>query len=208
MKTETELLISNTTIPTLIPIDTPRVVKDIVNYDGDYFEDYLTEIGYTWYFVDQFEHVLPKGSPKLKLLDDGFYRLKKETDYIAFLTDIFKNNGSNAILFNLGDNFSDIETCVNKIERFDKIDKFIILNIHKTFIDSEAYSISDKTLFEFFIRGMLREGISNAIYFDKLDIVLLYGFDMSIPIFIKNSNQISELKKKAKKFDIYLRSRE
>ncbi len=206
MKTETESQINKSKIPTLIPTNSFEIINNILNYNGDYFDEYLTDIGYVECFVDQFEDTLPKDSPNLELLDDDFYRLKREVDYIAFLNDIFKENGSSVLLFNLGTDFSDIEICIDKIERLDKIDRYIILNLHKTFIESETYAITDKTLFEFFIRGFLREAISGTLFFEKLDIFLSYGYDMSLPIFFKDINRIDKYKNKAKKFNIYLRN--
>jgi len=203
MKTETESQINKSKIPTLIPTNSFEIINNVLNYNGDYFDEYLTDIGYVECFVDQFEDTLPKDSPNLELLDDDFYRLKREVDYIAFLNNIFKENGSNVLLFNLGTDFSDIEICIDKIERLDKIDRYIILNLHKTFIESETYAITDKTLFEFFIRGFLREAISGTLFFEKLDIFLSYGYDMSLPIFFKDINRVDKYKNKAKKFNIY-----
>jgi len=207
MRTETESQISkSTTVPTLIPVRPLEIINNVLNYNGDYLGEYLINIGYVQYLVDIFKNVLPKNSPKLQLLDNGFYRLKREADYIAFLKNIFKENASNALLFGLGIDFSDIETCLDKIERLDKIDQYIVLNLHKTYVKSEAYAITDKTLFEFFIRGFLREAISGILFFEKLEIFLFYGYDMSLPIFFRDINQIDKFKNKAKEFNIYLRN--
>ena len=206
MRTETESQINKSTIPTLIPMNPPEIINNVLNYNGDYSDEYLTDIGYVECFVDQFKNTLPKDSPKIELLDDSFYKLKRETDYIAFFNNIFKENGSSALLFNLGIDFSDIEICIDKIERLDKIDQYIILNLYKTYTESETYAITDKTLFEFFIRGFLREAISGTLFFEKLEIFLSYGYDMSLPIFFKDINQIDKFKNKAKKFNIYLRN--
>ena len=206
MRTKTELQINKSTIPTLIPMNSLEIINNTLNNNRDYFDEYLTDIGYVEYFVDQFKNALPKDSPKLELLDDSFYRLKRETDYIAFFNNIFKENGSSALLFNLGIDFSDIEICIDKIERLDKIDHYIILNLHKTYVESETYAIADKTLFEFFIRGFLREAISGILFFEKLEIFLSYGYDMTLPIFFKDINQIDKFRNKAKKFNIYLRN--
>ena len=208
MRTETESQINkSTTVPTLIPVSPLEIINNVLNYNGDYPDEYLIDIGYVQYLVDMFKNVLLKNSPKLELLDNSFYRLKRETDYIAFLNNIFKKNGSNALLFDLGIDFSDIETCIDKIERLDKIDQYIVLNLHKTYVKSEAYAITDKTLFEFFIKGFLREAISGILFFEKLEIFLFYGYDMSLPIFFKDINQIDKFKNKAKEFNIYLRNR-
>jgi uncharacterized protein YlaN (UPF0358 family) len=208
MRAETESQINKSTIPTLIPLNSLEIINNVLNNNRDYIDEYLTDIGYVEYFVDQFEDTLPKDSPKLELLDNDFYKLKREVDYIAFLSNIFKENGSSVLLFNLGTDFSDIEICIDKIERLDKIDQYIILNLHKTYVESETYAITDKTLFEFFIRGFLREAISGTLFFEKLEIFLSYGYDMSLPIFFKDINQIDKFKNKAKKLNIYLRIKE
>ncbi len=206
MKTGIESQISENTIPSLTPMDSCAMIDNVLSCNRDSLEECLAGTGYVEYFVDQFKDVLSENSPELELLNDGYYKLKKEVDYINFLHMIFKENGSSVLLFNLGIDFSDIGICIDKIERLDKIDQYIILNLHKTYTESEIYAITDKTLFEFFIRGFLREAISGTLFFEKLEIFLSYGYDMSLPIFFKDSNQIDKFKNKAKKFNIYLRN--
>ena len=206
MKTETESQINKSNIPTLIPMNPPEILNKSLNYDEDYdLVEYLTDMGYSKYFLDQFNFVLSKDSPKLKLLDDSFYRLKRESDYISFCNDIFKENGSSALLLNLGIDFSNIETCIDKIERLDKIDQYIILNLHKTFAESETYAIADEALFEFFIRGFLREAVSGTLFFKKLEILLFYGYDMSLPIFFKNDGVLEKYSKIAIEHGLHIR---
>ena len=205
MRMETESQTKMSAIPTLIPINTSDTINSVLNYNGDNLHEYLTDIGYIQCFIDQFRNALPKDSSRLDLLDDDFYRLKRELDYVAFLNNIFEENGSNSLLFNMGIDFSEIEVCIDKIERLDKIDQYIIFNLNKTYTESETYAITDKILFDFFIKGFLREAISGTLFFEKLGIFLFYGYDMSLPIFFKDISQLNKFRKKAKKFNIYLR---
>jgi len=206
MRMETELQIEQYKIPNLIPAKPFKIIDKIIKYNGDDLTNYFSELGYTRYIIDQFDKALQINNQKLKLLDSGYWRLKKEANYISFCNEIFINNDSKVFLFNLGVDFSNIETCIDKIERLDKIDQYIILNLHKTYVESEIYSITDKTLFEFFIKGFLREAISGILFFEKQEIFLSYGYDMALPIFFKDINQVDKLKNKAKQFNIYLRN--
>lgn len=204
MRTEIELQTDRCNVPELIPLSFHKTISEIVKCEKE-LDNCLDDLGYIKYFLDQFESALLSGNSELILIDTEYCRLKKEADYILFLNELFNDNGSSAILFGLGIDFSDIDVCMNKVEKHDKIDQYIIMNIYKTYIESDMYWIDDKNLFDFFVKGFLRETLSGVLYFDKLDIFLSYGFDMVLPVYVKDSQILAKYSKLADRYDLYLR---
>ncbi|ROR39542.1 hypothetical protein EDC58_1484 [Caminibacter pacificus] len=203
MKMEIELQIKkNCEIPNLKP-DFSFTDAKLKVYDNELF---FKNKKYKMYLLDQFPETLEEEEDiKLKIIDNEFCRLKEENKYIKFLQIIFKKNSSQAKLFDLGTDFSDIEICLDKINRMDQIDKYIILNLYKNFFNSNIYHINDEILFNFFIKGFLREAISGIIYFDNIDIFISYGYDMVLPIYINSEEKLIKYKKKANEFGLFIR---
>jgi len=204
MKMKVDALFDRRKIPELVPIDSPKIIKKIAECNEDGYRC-MSKFGYSGFLLDQFQEPLPKGDKLLELLDDEFYRLTRESDYLSFLNKMFVDNGSK-VLYSQGMDFSNIEICVDKLERLDKVDRYIILNIHKYYTRSETYSIDDNVLFEFFIKGFLREALYGIMYFEKLGIFLSYGYDMVLPIYFKSNDVCLSYRKKARKFGLYIRN--
>jgi len=206
MKTETELQIEEEMKPPILKsVYPPDIIDSLLNTEGD-FMDILIDLGYVKYNLDQFPNALAENDPKLKLLDCGYFRLKQEEKYLTYLIRLFLDNKESAHIFALGIDFNDLETCINKIERLDKIDEYIVLSLHKYFREANTYIIEDEILLRFFQKGFLREAISGIIYFDKLDIFVMYGYDMTLPVFIKSDKTFEKYSKIAIEHGLHIRS--
>jgi len=207
MKMETELQIEQEIeIPTLKTSIPPNFLKLLIECEDDYL-DFLQKKNYNIFLLDQFPSKLKENDERLKLLDSDFFRLKQEKKYLDFLTKLFKDNESKVYISGLNKSFKDLDFYIEKLERFDKIDQYIILNLYKKFQISDAYFIDNIILFNFFIKGILREAISSNLYFDKLEICLFDGFDMCLPLCFKEKETLEKYSNTALQFGLYIRKK-
>lgn len=170
------------------------------------FDDYMVKNNYIRKTLDIFEHQLQKDDSKLLIIDNSFLRLKEEEKYISFLDRLFYENNKNVNVGHIDVDLSDIEICKTKLLEMDSIDKYILLNLAKTFDHNiNMYCIDDILLSRFFLKAMLRELISSTLYFENMDVVITGGFDLSLPIYFRNIESYKKYKKITQEYDLYLR---
>ncbi len=146
--------------------------------------------GYRLLYLDRFAHPLDRDDPRMEMVEGWYCRLAAERSYLGFFEALFAKNGGEALLFGLGADFSDPDVCVDKMERLDRIDSYIVLRLHKDLVRSEVYVVDDVTLLGFFVRGFLREAIDGGLYFENLDLAVIAGHDMVLPLFLGSDGAV------------------
>lgn len=181
-----------------------NIFSDFDEYED--FDEYMIKNNYTRKILDIFENKLPKDDPQLSIIDNSFLRLKEEEKYLNFVDRLFYENNTNVNVGHIGVDLSDIEICKIKLEEMDSIDKYILLNQIKIFDSTvNVYRTDDVLLNRFFLKAILRELISSTLYFENLDVVITDGFDLSLPIYFKNTASYKKYKIIAQKYNLYLR---
>ena len=179
-------------IPKLIKVkEPPFKLKRIYEVEDD-FIDTLKKEKYIVKILDVFSYTLSQEDERLKLLDDEYFRLTQEEKYLCFTKKMFELN-SNEVYVIVGTNFSNLEVVSYQLTRLDKIDEFLILNFFKSFFNSPFGLIKDVNLLNLFIKGMLRESISAIIYFEKIDFIISYGFDLSLPVGMREVERFEKI---------------
>ncbi|MGL9730414.1 hypothetical protein [Enterococcus sp. DIV0756] len=159
--------------------------------------------------LDVFNETMQIGDPRLDLLSNEYFRLSQENKYLSFFERVFEINGNEAYIDFAGedDKRKIIQSIDNDFEALDKIDRLIYMNqidiINNG--DNYIYKINNINLLKLFIKGFLREKIWNSLYFNSHPLILVSGYDLSLPIIFDNDKDKKLYEKIANENNLFLR---
>lgn len=159
--------------------------------------------------LDVFNETMQIGDSRLSLLSNEYFRLSQENKYLSFFERVFEINDNEAYI-DLGgeDDKSKITKIMDRqCERLDKIDRLIYVNQIDVLNngDNYIYKIGNINLLKLFIKGFLREKIWNSLYFNSHPMILVSGYDLSLPIIIDNNKDKQLYEKIANENNLFLR---
>lgn len=159
--------------------------------------------------LDVFNDTMQIGDQRLNLLSNEYFRLSQENKYLSFFERVFEINDNEAYI-DLGgeDDKSKITKIMDRqCEGLAKIDRLIymnqidILNNGNNYI----YKIENINLLKLFIKGFLREKIWNSLYFNSHPLILVSGYDLSLPIIFDNDKDKKLYEKIANEHNLFFR---
>lgn len=160
--------------------------------------------------LDVSNETMQIGDPRLNLLSNEYFRLSQENKYLSFFERVFEINGNEAYI-DLGG--EDDKSKITKImerqcEGLDKIDRLIYVNQIDIINDGNnyIYKIENINLLKLFIKGFLREKIWNSLYFNSHPLILVSGYDLSLPIIFDNDKDKKLYGKIANENNLFLRN--
>jgi len=218
MGNESEINIQDGKIPELEKTD-----FSASSFDNEVYKLFFNYTDYTDYIelvdeatrrkkmaiLDVFNETMQIGDPRLDLLSNEYFRLSQENKYLSFFERVFEiNDGEAYIDWGSEDDKSKITKIMERqCEGLDKIDRLIlenqvdILNNGNDYI----YKIKNINLLRVFIKGFLREKIWSSLYFNSHPMILVSGYDLSLPIIIDNDKDKKLYEKIANENNLFLR---
>lgn len=159
--------------------------------------------------LDVFNETMQIGDPRLNLLSNEYFRLSQENKYLSFFERVFEINGNEAYIDFAGedDKRKIIESIDSDCQALDKIDRLIYMNQIDILNngDNYIYKINNINLLKLFIKGFLREKIWNSLYFNSHPLILVSGYDLSLPIIFDNNKDKNLYEKIANENNLFLR---
>lgn len=216
MESGSEISLINKEIPELLISDfrKQRYDSELYNYivdDINGVEDSLlsAENKYGKLILDIFKDKMAIDDPRLSLFSNDYFRLSQEDKYLKFIEKVFYINDGKVYLdfVYFSDSSKLIQFLENKLSRLDKIDSYILLNqidiIKRN--KTRMYLIDDINILKLFVKGFLREILWCNLYFPKYPMIVSSGYDLGLPVIIKNKLDRENYIKTAQKFNLFLR---
>jgi len=155
--------------------------------------------------LDVFPNLLPENDPRLALLDCEYFRLSAEKHYREFVRRVFRENGGCCYWHTTEFKTAEMQSFLYKIKMMDRRDEMIYARQFELKEGHTLFRIEDAEILEFAVTGFLRELISGAIYFDRRPLMLIYNYDLSLPVLTESADDQAHYRELARACGLYFR---
>ncbi len=155
--------------------------------------------------LDVFPELLPENDPRIKLLDCEYFRLSAERHYLEFARRVFRENGGVCYWHTQEFKLGDMQNYLYKIKLMDRIDEMIYSRQFEIREGNVLFRIEDLEILEFAVRYFLRELIGGALFFEKRPLMLVYSYDLSLPVLTETPEDLAHYREIARAAGLYFR---
>jgi len=171
-----------------------------VNESFDDIKDF-----FEYAILDIFPERLSKDNPRIKLLDCEYFRLSAERNYLEFAKRLFRENAGLCYWYTEEFKFAQMQSYLYKIKLMDRIDEMIYLRQFEISEGNVLFRIEDLEILEFAIKYFLRELIGGTLFFEKRPLMILYNYDLLLPLLIETPEDKAHYKEIARSCGLYFR---
>jgi hypothetical protein len=162
----------------------------------DFFEHYM---------LDVFPHLLPENDPRIALLDCEYFRLSAEKHYLEFARRAFRENGGYCYWHTQEFKQGDMQNYLYKIKLMDRIDEMIYSRQFEIREGNVLFRIEDIEILEFVVKYFLRELIGGALFFERRPLMIVYSYDLSLPVLMESAEDAAHYRELARSSGLYFR---
>ena len=155
--------------------------------------------------LDVFPELLPENDPRIKLLDCEYFRLSAERHYLEFARRVFRENGGVCYWHTQEFKLGDMQNYLYKIKLMDRIDEMIYSRQFEIREGNLLFRIEDLEILEFAVKYFLRELIGGALFFEKRPLMLVYSYDLSLPVLTETPEDLAHYREIARAAGLYFR---
>ena len=155
--------------------------------------------------LDVFPQLLPENDPRIKLLDCEYFRLSAERHYLEFVRRVFRENGGVCYWHTQEFKLGDMQNYLYKIKLMDRIDEMIYSRQFEIREGNVLFRIEDLEILEFAVKYFLRELIGGALFFEKRPLMLVYSYDLSLPVLTETPEDLAHYREIARAAGLYFR---
>ena len=155
--------------------------------------------------LDVFPELLPENDPRIKLLDCEYFRLSAERHYLEFARRVFRENGGVCYWHTQEFKLGDMQNYLYKIKLMDRIDEMIYSRQFEIREGNVLFRIEDLEILEFAVKYFLRELIGGALFFEKRPLMLVYSYDLSLPVLTETPEDLAHYREIARAAGLYFR---
>ncbi len=155
--------------------------------------------------LDVFPQLLPEEDPKVALLDCEYFRLSAEKHYLEFARRVLRENGGVCYWHTQEFKQGDMQNYLYKIKLMDRIDEMIYSRQFEIREGNTLFRIEDPEILEFVIKYFLRELIGGALFFDKRPLMIVYSYDLSLPVLCESAEDLTHYRELARSCGLYFR---
>ena len=173
----------------------PNVVEGLEEL-RDFFEHRI---------LDVFPQLLPENDPKISLLDCEYFRLSAEKHYLEFARRVFRENGGYCYWHTQEFRQGDMQNYLYKIKLMDRIDEMIYSRQFEIREGNTLFRIEDPEILEFVVKYFLRELIGGALFFERRPLMIVYSYDLSLPLLAETPDDLLHYRELAGASGLHLR---
>ncbi len=155
--------------------------------------------------LDIFPERLSQDDPRIKLLDCEYFRLSAERNYLEFAKQLFRENAGLCYWHTEEFKFAQMQSYLYKIKLMDRIDEMIYLRQFEISEGNVLFRIEDLEILEFAIKYFLRELIGGTLFFEKRPLMIIYNYDLSLPLLTETPEDKAHYKEIARSCRLYFR---
>lgn len=155
--------------------------------------------------LDVFPQLLPENDPRIKLLDCEYFRLSAERHYLEFARRVFRENGGACYWHTQEFKLGDMQNYLYKIKLMDRIDEMIYSRQFEIREGNVLFRIEDLEILEFAVKYFLRELVGGALFFEKRPLMIVYSYDLSLPVLTETPEDAAHYREIARSCGLYFR---
>jgi hypothetical protein len=155
--------------------------------------------------LDVFPDILPENDSRLALLDCEYFRLSAEKYYKEFVRKVFRENGGVCYWHTQEFKRGDMQNYLYKIKLMDRIDEMIYSRQFEIREGNTLFRIENMEILEFVIKYFLRELVGGALFFGKRPFMIVYNYDLSLPVLTESVDDQEYYRELARASGLYFR---